>query len=382
VLSKIDDPQKRHELNEIWKKEIQKLHSIDENADQGYFQAWFRAKFADSMRPSKAGSVDQDFELIGSRFHNWFKDNHSAILKLNNEDDFYRFFKVEFQFFVNVYIKIKKAIEKLDSAMPHLAYIKTMGIADSLQDPLLLASVTFSDDEQILAKKLDYIARYIETYTSRRSVNFKKYAQSAIKYSMFNVIKLIRNNDIGQLANNLKATISEIPEKWDGITKFYLHGQNGRFVKHLLSRVSSYIDIESGKSTTYITYFHPTGKQFEIEHIWADKFQEHRDEFEQEIDFREWRNSIGALILLPNGTNQSFSSDVYEDKLKHYIKENTYAQTLNSDFYLKNPNFLKSPAIQKLHFKPHPHFKKADITERKELLKRICEDLWSENFYT
>ena len=45
---------------------------------------------------------------------------------------------------------------------------------------------------------------------------------------------------------------------------------------------------------------------------------EHKDEFEQELDFKDWRNSIGAMILLPNGTNQSFSSDKYEDKIKHY----------------------------------------------------------------
>ena len=132
---------------------------------------------------------------------------------------------------------------------------------------------------------------------------------------------------------------------------------------------------------TYVTYHHPNGKQFEIEHIWANKFEEHKDEFEQENDFQRWRNSIGALILLPVGTNQSFNSDKYEDKVRHYLKENTYAQTLNQEYYLKNPNFLKSKIIQCLGFKAHAHFKKDDIIDRKSLVQRICENLWSVDYF-
>ena len=80
---------------------------------------------------------------------------------------------------------------------------------------------------------------------------------------------------------------------------------NRKFVKHLLSRISSYVDNLVGKDTTYVTYHHPNGEQFEIEHIWANKFEEHTDEFDQKNDFQDWRNSVGALILLPQEANKS-----------------------------------------------------------------------------
>jgi hypothetical protein len=195
-------------------------------------------------------------------------------------------------------------------------------------------------------------------------------------------VKLLRDNDLLTLSSNIKNEIDKIPEKWDGIEDFRLHSQNGRFIKHLLSRITSFIDNQVGKTTTYETYHHPNGKQFEIEHIWADKFNDHRDEFDQENEFKETRNSIGALLLLPNGTNQSFSSDLYEDKLKHYLKENTYAQSLNPDFYIKNPNFLNSLIIQKLVFKPHPQFKIKDIYERQDLLQHICEEIWNKEYFS
>jgi uncharacterized protein with ParB-like and HNH nuclease domain len=381
VLSKINDKRQRNEINELWKDQIQKLHEYGETADQSFFQAWFRGRYAITIRPGKAGSENQDFELIGSRFHSWFKDNCESIFELSTSEDFYSFYKNQFPFYVKWYLKAWESQINYDASMPHLNYIHNWGIAESLQEPLLLSSINFGDEEEVIKKKLDTVARYVETFTVRRSVNFKKFGQTAIKYTFFNIIKLIRNNNLGALGVNLASETGNITESWKGVWNFGLHGMNRNFVKHLLSRISSYIDNVVGKDTTYANYHHPNGKQYEIEHLWSNKFDEHRDEFQQETEFQDWRNSIGALILLPQGTNQSFNSDIYEDKLEHYLKENSYAQTLHPTFYNKNPNFLKSEVVQKLAFKPHPHFKKDDIGERQRLVERICEQLWSVDYF-
>lgn len=381
VLSKITDKKQRNEINELWKDEIQKLHNYGETTDQSFFQAWFRGKYAVSIRPGKAGSENKDFELIG-RFQNWFKDNHKELFKLKTSDEFYDFFKNQFPFYVKWYLSIWDAHYEFDKSRPHTSYIHHWGIAESLQEPLLLAAINYEDNTDIIKKKIDFVSRYIETFTVKRAINYRKFGQTTIKYSMFNVIKLIRNNDIIKLGTNLSNEIENIPESWDEVLRFGLHGQNRKFVKHLLSRISSYLDNLIGKDTTYVTYHHPNGRQFEIEHIWADKFEEHRDEFDQKGDFQNWRNSIGALILLPQGTNQSFNSDKYEDKIEHYLKENTYAQTLHQVYYSKNPNFLKSEVIKSLAFKAHTQFKKDDIFERQQLVQRICENLWSVDYFT
>lgn len=381
VLSKITDKKQRNEINNIWKVEIQRLHNYEDDSDLSFFQAWFRAKYAVTIRPGKADSEDKDFELIGSRFHKWFKDNHAKLFNLNTSDEFYDFFKNQFPFYVKCFLLIYDAELNFDKNIPHANYINYWGIANSLEFPLLLSPINYGDDKITVNKKLDFVSRYIETFTVLRSVNFRKFGQTSIKYTMFNVIKLLRDNDLTTLCQNLKSEIEKIPEKWDGIPGFGMHGQNGKFVKHFLCRITTYIDSLVGKDTNYSTYHHPEGKQFEIEHIWADKFEEHRDEFEQEGEFQVWRNRIGALILLPQGTNQSFNSNKYEDKLEHYIKENIYAQTLNSNFYKKNPNFLNSNEIEDLKFIPHQHFKKEDIIARQKLVERICEKLWSVEYF-
>ena len=381
ILSKITDIDQRTEINELWKTETKKLHEYGENVDLSFFQSWFRGKYAKSIRPGKVGSENKDFEMIGSGFHNWFKDNHKSLFGLKTSDDFYTFFKEQFPFFIKVYTSIWDWELTFNVEVPHVHYMHHWGIADSLQDPLLLSSINYGDKDQVIKRKLDFVARFVETFTVKRSMNYKKFGQTSIKYTMFNIIKNIRNNKLKELGETLTKETKGIEQKWDATLNFSMHSQNKKFVKHLLSRVSSHIDNIVGKDVSYTSYKNPKGRQFEIEHIWGNKFEEHRDEFEQENDFQWWRNSIGALILLPNGINQSFSNNVYEEKLKHYIKENTYTQTLHKAYYEKNPNFLKSDKIQELEFHPHEKFKKADIEERAKLMKRICKQIWSTEYY-
>lgn len=377
VLSRISNRTQRNEINEIWKDQIQKLKNFAKNSDQSFFHAWFRAKYAQSIRPGKAGAENKDFENIGSRFHNWFKENHEEQLNLIDSNDFYLFFKNEFPFYVKWYLKLLNAKQTFTKGLEHIHYINYWGIADSLQEPLLLSTVKNNETEEENIAKVDSVAKFIETFTVRRSINYKKFGQTAIKYTMFNIIKKIRNNNRIELINNLKGEVNDIPQEWGAMVNFRLHGMNRKFVKHLLSRISGYVDNLIGKDTNYVTYHHPNGRQFQIEHIWGNRFDDHLDEFDQINDFQHWRNIIGALILIPQGTNQSFSDASYEIKLEHYIKENTFAQTLHKDFYNKNPNFLNNDIIRSLRFRNHDNFKKNDILERSKLIQRISERIWS-----
>lgn len=381
VLSRISDKNRRNEINEIWKDKMFKLHQYDTTADINFFQAWFRGKYAVSMRQSRAGSENEDFELIGTRFHNWFKDNHEALFNLNTSDDFYYFFRNEFTFMVDWYMKIQDAMKAFNDQCPHLFYIGRWGIAPSLQESLLIAPLKSSDNESLVYAKLDTVARYIETYTVRRSVNYRKFSASSIRYTFFNLIKLVRNKNLVDLKKTLLNDINTLPETFENIPKFAMHQQNKRFVKHFLSRITSFVDEAVGRPTNYVSYFEPKGKQFEIEHLWGNKFERHKDEFEQENDFSHWRNMIGAMILLPQGTNQSFGSDIYEEKLEHYIKENAYAQSLHPEFYKKNPNFFNSRDLIEVEFQPFPIMKKDNIKERNEIVKALCEKIWSPSFF-
>lgn len=100
----------------------------------------------------------------------------------------------------------------------------------------------------------------------------------------------------------------------------------------------------------------------------------------QEYEFENYRNKLGDLILLPKGTNQSYSDMTFEKKMPHYLKENLLAKSLCEKTYENNPNFTKLVTEHHLPFKPHDQFKKADIDARQKLYQTICERIWNSQF--
>lgn len=379
VLSRFDDPVKRVKANDDWKKAIEALKAFEANEDQSFFQAWLRASYADTIRPGKAGSQNEDFEKIGTRFHSWVRDNLKKMqLDSGQSSDFERFIAEDFKFYHEAHIRILRAQTALMPTLPHVYYISRWGIATSQSYPLMLAPLDPKDTIEVVDAKIDLVARYIETFVVRRSINFRKFSASSIRYTMYSLVKEVRGKDLPALRALLAAKFKELDGGWDQFEHFLLHGQNKRFVKFLLSRITAHVEQGAGITTTFQTYYEsPGGKPFEVEHIWADDFAAHADEFTSENDFSDWRNSIGALVLLPNGTNQSYNAKPYEEKILHYQKENLLVRSLCPLTYQNNPNFTKWAASRNLNFVPHPVFKKADILARQHLYQKICEDIWA-----
>lgn len=374
LLSKLSE-NKRQEINKLWKENIKKLKDLDD--DQSFFQDWLRAKYADSIRQGKQGSQNEDFEKIGTRFHSWVKENLDKLgLKESNEKSFYDFIVKDLNFYLNAYEIILNATNEYHKELENVYYIDDWGIARSLSYPLMLASLTLSDDKDTIKNKINIVAKYVEIFAVKRAVNYKKFAYSSIKYTFYTLIKEIRNKNIDELKDILNTKLDVMPEKWSKFSNFGMHGQNKKFVKFLLSRISSYIDNCAGINTEYDTYFRPKNKPFEIEHILANKYERHKDEFSEKADFDIYRNKIGDLVLLPKGNNQSYSDKEYAEKYKHYVKENLLVKSLTQLAYENNPNFINMIKNKNFPFKAHIEFKKEDIMERQKLYQKICENIW------
>ena len=382
ILSCLRDPDHRTSMNQIWKGEIQQINEHDKDEDQKFFQSWLRGQYAVSIRPGKVGSANEDFEKVGTRFHTWVKDNHANRMGLKSPASFYDFVSIDFPFFVKQYRKVYAARWEIKEGLEHVYYAYRWGFATSLQDPLLLAPINKSDPENVINQKINMVARFIETFSVYRAANFRTFSHSSIRYTMYNLVLEIRNKTVQELGNILFEKLSAIEENFTNFTHLRMHGQNKRFIKFLLARISGYVEQESGKVSGFVKFYHnPGGKPYQIEHIWADKMEYHSDEFDQEGEFAVWRNYLGGLILLPQGTNQSFNADPYDQKLGHYIKENLLAQSLHPDAYLKNPNFRHFIQESGLPFKHHPQFKKQDIEDRQDLYQEICERIWDLKFF-
>ncbi|MCB1206528.1 MAG: DUF262 domain-containing protein [Verrucomicrobiae bacterium] len=378
ILSRFNEAKDRDKANRFWKESIQELHNYSKEEDQRFFQAWLRGRYADTIRQGKAGSSNEDFEKIGTKFHSWFRDNlERAELDADKPEDFRAFVHEEMKFYLRAYLDILKAQDQELPGWENVFYHRQWGIADSLSYPLMLSSLESADSPEVVRQKINEVARFLEAFAVRRAINFRKFGASSIRYTMYSLVKELRGKDLESLRTTLRKKLGEMEETWGGLAHFRLHGMNRRFVKFLLSRITGFVEQRSGASTSFTTYFiSPGTKPYEVEHIWADKFAEHRDEFEQLHEFDNYRNRIGGLVLLPQGTNQSYGSMPYAEKMDHYLKENLLVKSLHPKCYENNPNFAGMAAELGLPFKAHLHFTKADIDDRQQLIQGICEVIW------
>jgi hypothetical protein len=378
LLSKVkSDAAKRTAINDTWKGEIKKLHDISADEDLRFFQSWLRGKYAVSIRPGKVGSANEDFEKVGTRFHTWVKDNQTK-LGLHTSQDFFEFVNRRFTFYARVYRKIYDAKNNLTKGFENVYYARNWGFAASLADPLYLAPINPDDSEIIINRKLDLVGRYIDTFTVLRSVNYRTFSQSSIRYTMYNLVLEIRSKSVAELAAVLRDKLESMEEKLSGLSRFQLHEKNKYFIKFFLSRITSHMEQQSGLSTTFDTYFSPTdGKPFEVEHIWANRFEYQADEFTQTDEFRRVRNMIGDLLLIQRGTNQAYSDKPYVEKLPLYLQQNLLAQSLHPQCYLTNPNFRHYIEKSGIPFKSHEEYKRKDIEERQQVYEQIAEEVWN-----
>ena len=381
VLSRFRAPEERERANAFWKRSVQRLHEHGKTEDHQFFQAWLRSQYADTIRASRAGSSNEDFEKIGVRFHSWFRDNLSNVGLPTDSGGasaaFREFLHTEMVYYLGAYLQILEAQQAEREGWEPVFYIKHWGIAPSLAMPLMLAPLRPTDSAELTRQKVVEVARYIEAFSVRRAVNFRKFSSSSIRYTMYSLVKEIRGLGLDELRVALRAKLDDMDEGWDGVAQFRLHGQNRRFVKFLLSRITAFVESEAGAPATFSDYYLGGGKRpFEVEHVWADKFERHRDEFEQQHEFDAFRNRIGDLLLLPQGTNQSYGAKPYAEKREHYLKENLLAKSLHPDAYWSNPNFTRMAERPGLPFRLHDALQKADVDERQALVQAICERIW------
>ena len=199
-----------------------------------------------------------------------------------------------------------------------------------------------------------------------------------MQYAAFLVMKEVRHKAPADLAKLLHERLAEDKETFASNDRFYLHGMNRKQIKRILARMTDYIERESGLASRYAEYTGGKGNaKYEVEHVWADKAERHKEEFANEHDFAEHRNRVGGLLLLPKSFNASYGALPYDEKLPHYFGQNLLAKSLHPDCYTHNPGFTSFVERSGLAFRPHPTFKKADQEERQMLYRKIAEAVWN-----
>ena len=377
LLNKIPDDDLRNEAHGTWRERVEALQQLGgKDADDEAIKAWLRSQYAENItiREEKRDKPG-DFYLIGSGFHRWVSSNKEKKLGLEIQADFVRFIQEDFDFYVRQYEKIRKATIDLTPKLEAIYYNAWNKF--TLQYPVLLAPLQRTDSEDEINRKLRIVANYLDILIARRIWNGKNITHSTMLFKLFDpTILEIRSKPIPELVELLSNHLKNENETFDN-PHFKKNRRNGRQIHQLLARMSDYIETNSGRESRYLEYTQPGQNGYEIEHIWANKHERHSDEFPQRIDFEEYRNRIGGLLLLPKKFNASYGAKPYIEKLEYYYGENLLARSLNEKAYSHDSGFSDFCEESGLDFHYHAKFKKKDLDARQELYCNIAEQVWN-----
>lgn len=376
LLANITDDTRRLAANKVWKERVSAVIDIGKDEDADCLKAWLRSQYANSIRERKRGAKPQDFDKIGTEFHRWVRENDKT-LGLKKSGDFASFIDKDFSFYARQYEMLRSAAETLTPGLEVVFYNARLNF--TLQYPLLLAPLVVGEGDEVIRRKIHVVGSFIDILIARRIWNWRAIDYSTMQYAMFLVMRDIRGKSEAEIANILAAKLVEDKEDTFGSNeRFRLNGSNGRQIHHLLARMTEFVEVQSGMPSHYANYVVRSGKGgYEVEHIWANHADRHKDEFTNPADFDEYRNRIGGLLLLPKSFNASYGDLPYEPKREHYNSQNLLARSLHDLAYKHNPGFRRFIEETGLAFKAHVTFKKADLDERQALYKALAEAIWN-----
>jgi uncharacterized protein with ParB-like and HNH nuclease domain len=374
LIANITNEDERDRVNDIWKKTTNRLLELDKEEPSDAVKAWLRSQYADSIRERKKGAKAGDFDRLGTEFHRWVRENERR-LGLAKSADYVGFVEQNFKFYTGQFERLSHASLK---PLPGFEIVYANSWLEfTLQYPLLLAPLTLSDDEPTRLRKIQIVASFVDILIARRLWNYHSIAYSTMQYAMFLVMREIRGKSVEQLVPLLRKRLDEDEEDFETSPSFGLTQMNRYSIKWLLARMTDHIEVRGGLASRFEEYMSEGRKNgYEVEHIWADHWEQHKDEFSHEVDFEDQRNRLGALLLLPKTFNASYNDWSYAKKLPKYLEQNLLAQSLNQDAYDRNPP-LKKLKLAGLPFVGHEQFKKADIETRQKLYVAIAKQVWN-----
>ena len=380
LLAEITDTAARTHAEGLWRSRVLALSGGTtgegtRDDDANAVKAWLRAQYADTVRNAGGAHRAADFDLIGTEFHQWVREN-SDRLDLKGPASFEAFISKDFVFFTAQYERLRSCSRTVTPGLEPVFFNANHSF--TLQYPVILAAITKGDDGPTIRQKIHIVSSYIDILLHRRIWDFKNIMQTRMHEQMFSLAKEVRHLPVPQLARLLFDRLAESPA-FEDADPFRLHGTNRKRVHAILARITDYVETESGNASHIGEYLAGGPKGYDVEHIWADKYSRHRSEFGSEQDFQSYRNMLGGLLIVPRKFNQSYGDLTYGAKLPHYGVQNLLARSLTCGAYDHNPGVLAFVKRTGLKFRSLDTFNREALVERHSLYRDLVRLVWSPN---
>jgi hypothetical protein len=366
LLRRADNNNNQARLGEAWRSMLTLLHGAGPQSTTRFLQALLIGRYA----------VDQsDVTEIGISFHGWVQLNARERLGLVYPVDFARFIERELLSLARRYVTLVAASGHPHEGLQEVFYNEVNEID---QMPFLLAALQPEDTDAQFREKTRLVSSFLDLAYVQQIVNNRDDRPSAASSEYIDLIRDLRDcRDIDQIKKLLGARAAAFSGSFTALRQYGIRPDNRRAVRYLLARLTAFVEVE-GERPDQIARYLDKDEPFEVEHIWANKFERYQAEVKTEDKFRYQRNRLGALLLLQKSHNASYRDAPYEEKVEWYRGQNYLAASLHKMTYQRNKPFttvIKRYGLEKL-FRPFDKFGIDAIETRQLLYQRLSEIIW------
>lgn len=372
----------RAQVNDVWKANINRILADAESSRSGVVNAedvefislWLRSKYACSLRESRKGAVDRDYELLGDKFHTWVRQNAKRVMHMEKSEDYYNFVIREMTVITDLYLRLKQYSQTMTPGFEAVFYNANRDL--NYQNMLILSAVCVGDAPELAERKIRLVAAFVDIFASIRIFNGKKVNWNNNKTLLFRVLVNIRNKDIVTIGKYLTQVLRQMDVTIEGLPGFELNQYTGRYMLHMLARMVAFVNEQMGYPSDFAVYVDRSSKtSYDIEHILPDDYETYKDSFTDVEDFQKYRRKFGNLLILTKDKNRSYQDMNYEQKVQNYLTDNVIARSLNPGAYVNNPRFLR--IVPLYGFKAVDKFDKAAVQARTELYLKLARSIWN-----
>ncbi|WP_348536957.1 GmrSD restriction endonuclease domain-containing protein [Nocardia carnea] len=368
-------------IDNKWRAIITDLAAVDPNAPTRFLKSFFVGRYAqnieDAARIDELYSQLTDNPVQSGEFYGWFRDSVDRLgIKKQNQ---YRELIDSMSSYARHYCMLERAAQSFSAELPHLFFNRYNRIGG--QFATVIAAVDRRDDPVSVKEKAELVGQYLDLVFVWRFLGGLPVTEDDLAAVSWDVIHDLRKSS-SMPARALRVVLAEhvrvLDYAFTGMGTLGLQASNKRQIRYLLGRLTSFVAVGCNKpddSGRYLAEDVP----FEIEHIWANKFDRYQAEVGTRQAFDAHRNRLGALVLLPKSDNSSYRDRPFDEKVSWYQRQNDLAASLHRDHRNHNAPFNRFVRENKLEkeFRGYSKFNVDSINERQDLYKKLCERIWS-----
>lgn len=368
------------ELNKRWREMLAAVTQVreDRDAPRKFLVAALIAHWAEYDEGKDPAEQTRDEVEIERAVNAWIRSLGRDRIGLHRPDDFFTFVD-QLIGLSGHYVTFVRASGKPyhENKLESVFYNRVNGLDNQFR--LLLAAVRPEDTPSDAIAKASLVARYIDRLYVLRALEFEPVDSKSFDREVRRLVPQLRRC---QTPEDIRSLLSANVEASDfiAIRDYRMQGNNKPQIRYILARLTSHVQRGCNKPDPFVEYVGPE-RTWEIEHLWPNLPELHKDDVGDPVVFRTLRSMIGSLVLLPGRDNNSLNAMPLPEKISRYGRQNALVAVLERNYRRNHPDFndfARSNRVEKLfrEFGPNATIEQI-VRDRTELYRLLCIRIWN-----